>query len=250
MPDVTPDATWDEMFDEIYLTTYALSLRERDSGAEAEAAAKLAGVEPPAEVLDIPTGFGRHALPLAKLGFHVTGVDRSGVQLAEARRIAGEVEWPKWVQADFRELPFPDESFDAVLCLFTSIGYRGEEGDRVAFGEFLRVARAGAPLMIEALHRDRLMAIFQERSWDPLEDDAVLLEERRFDYVAGEIETDHTLLSVGERRGVTFKLRVYTATELVKLLGDVGFAEIDCFGDFEGGPLSRETRLVVRARKP
>ena len=83
-----------------------------------------------------------------------------------------------------------------------------------------------------------------------VEDDAVLLEERRFDHVAGEIETDHTLLSVAERRGVTFKLRVYTATELVKLLAEVGFAQIECFGDFEGGPLSRETRLVVRAKKP
>ncbi|MDP9490954.1 MAG: class I SAM-dependent methyltransferase [Actinomycetota bacterium] len=250
MPDVTPDETWDEMFDEIYLTTYALGLSERDSSGEAESAASLAGIEPPAEILDVPTGFGRHALPLAKLGFHVTGVDRSGVQLSEARRIAGEVEWPKWVQADFRELPFEDESFDAVLCLFTSIGYRGEKGDREAFGEFLRVARPGAPLIIECLHRDRLMAIFQERSWDPLEDDAVLLEERRFDYVEGEIESDHTYLAVGERRSVTFRLRVYTATELVKLLADVGFTEIECFADFEGGPLSRETRLVVRAKKP
>ena len=250
MADETPDETWDEMFDEIYLTTYALGLGERDSSAEAEAAARLAGVEPPAQILDVPTGFGRHALPLAKLGFHITGVDRSGVQLSEARRLAGEVDWPKWIQADFRDLPFPDESFDAVLCLFTSIGYRGEEGDRQAFGEFVRVLRAGAPVVIECLHRDRLMAIFQERSWEPLADDAVLLEERRFDYVAGEGETDHTYLAVGERRSVTFRLRVYTATELVKILAEVGFAEIDCFGDFEGGPLSRETRLVVRAKKP
>ena len=178
------------MFDEIYLTTYAANLGERDSDEEARLAAWLAGVEPPADILDAPTGFGRHALPLAKLGFHVVGVDRSGVQLSEARRIAGEVEWPKWIQADFRELPFEDESFDAVLCLFTSIGYRGEEGDRQAFGEFLRVLRPGAALVIECLHRDRLMAIFQERSWDPLADDAVLLEERRFDYLRGEIETD------------------------------------------------------------
>jgi ubiquinone/menaquinone biosynthesis C-methylase UbiE len=250
MPDITPDETWDTMFDEIYLTTYALNLGERDSAEEARQAAAFAGVEPGAEILDVPTGFGRHALPLAKLGFHVTGVDRSGVQLSEARRIAGETEWPKWVQADFRELPFADESFDAVLCLFSSIGYRGEEGDRQAFGGFLRVLRPGAPLVIESLHRDRLMAIFQERSWEPLEDDAVLLEERRFDPAAGEIETDHTYLAVGERRSVTFRLRCYTATELVKLLADVGFVEIECFGDFEGGPVSRETRLVVRARKP
>ena len=250
MPEVTPDEVWDEMFDEIYLKTYSLGLADRDSAAEAEAAATFAGVQPPAEILDVPTGFGRHALPLARLGFHVTGVDRSGVQLSEARRIAGEVEWPKWLEGDFRELPFEDESFDAVLCLFTSIGYRGEEGDRQAFAQFLRVLRPGAPLVIETFHRDRLMAIFQQRGWEPLEDDAVLLEERDFDYVAGEGVTKHTYLSVGERRSVTFRLRCYTATELVKLLAEVGFTGIDCFGDFEGAPLSRETRLVVRARKP
>ena len=48
---------------------------------------------------------------------------------------------------------------------------------------------------------------------------------------------------------VTYRLRVYTATELVRLLADAGFEQIECFGDFEGGEPSRETRLVVRARK-
>jgi SAM-dependent methyltransferase len=244
---VTPDEIWDTLFGDLYLQVYE-ALHERDSEAEALAAAALAGVEAPAEILDAPTGFGRHAIPLARHGFHPTGVDRSEVQLAEARRQAGDVAWPRWVQADFRELPFADESFDAVMCLFTSIGYRGEAGDRRAFGEFLRVLRPGRALVIEVLHRDRLMAIFQERSWDPLADDAVRVEERRFDYVAGQIETDLTYLAVGERHSVTFRLRVYTATELVKLLAEVGFAEVDCFGDFEGGPLSRETRLVVRAK--
>ena len=38
----------------------------------------------------------------------------------------------------------------------------------------------------------------------------------------------------GERRSITFHLRVYTATELAKLLAEIGFSEIDCFGDFEG----------------
>jgi ubiquinone/menaquinone biosynthesis C-methylase UbiE len=240
---------WDELFDEIYLKTYALNLGERDSAAEATAAASLAAVEPPAEVLDAPGGFGRHSVPLAQAGFRVTSVDRSAVQQEEGRRRAGDAEWPRWVQADFRELPFEDESFDAVLCLFTSIGYRGEEEDRRMFTEFLRVLRPGAAMLIEVLHRDRLMAIFQARSWEPLEGDAILAEERRFDYTAGEIETDHMLISGGERRSVTFRLRVYTATELARLLEDIGFVDVECFGDYDGGALSRDTRLVVRAGK-
>jgi ubiquinone/menaquinone biosynthesis C-methylase UbiE len=241
---------WDELFDEIYLRTYSLRLGEADSEGEARAAASLAGVEPPAEILDAPGGFGRHAIPLAEAGYRVTVVDRSPVQLAEGRRRSGEAEWPRWVQADFRELPFPDSSFDAVLCIFSSIGYRGEDGDRRMLGEFLRVLRPGGAVVLETLHRDRLMAIFQPRRWEPLENDSVLVEESRFDPLAGEIETDHILLAEGERRAVTFRVRVYTATELVRLLADVGFGEIECFGDLEGADLTRETRLVVRAQRP
>jgi ubiquinone/menaquinone biosynthesis C-methylase UbiE len=242
---------FDELFDEIYLTTYAVNLRERDSPAEANAAAQLAGVEPPAEILDAPGGFGRHSIPLAEAGFRVTSIDRSAVQQEEGRRRAGDAEWPRFVQADFRELPFDEGSFDAVLCLFSSIGYRGEESDRRTFAEFLRVLRPGGALIVETMHRDRLMTIYQERGWEHLEDDAVLLEERRIDYVAGEIETRHTLSPAeGPRRSVTFRLRVYTATELARMLEQVGFSEVECFGDLEGAELSRETRLVVRARKP
>jgi ubiquinone/menaquinone biosynthesis C-methylase UbiE len=241
---------WDELFDQIYLRTYALRLGETDSAGEARAAASLAGVEPPAEILDAPGGFGRHAITLAEAGHRVTVVDRSPVQLAEGRRRAGEAEWPRWVQADFRELPFVESSFDAVLNLFSSIGYRGEEEDRRMLGEFLRVLRPGGDLIVETLHRDRLMTIFQPRRWEPLEEQAVLVEESRFDPVAGEIETDHILFADGERRAVTFRVRVYTATELVRLLADVGFGDIECFGDLEGGELTRETRLAARARRP
>ena len=241
---------WDELFDEIYLRTYALRLGEADSAGEARAAASLAGVEPPAEILDAPGGFGRHAIPLAEAGFRVTVVDRSPVQLEEGRRRASDAEWPRWVHADFRELPFEDSSFDAVLNLFSSIGYRGEEGDRQMLGEFRRVLRPGGTLVVETMDRDRLMSIFQHRGWEPLEDEAVLAEERRFDPVAGEVETDHILLAGGERRNFTYRIRVYTATELVRLLAEVGFGEIECFGDLEGGDLTRETRLAVRARRP
>jgi ubiquinone/menaquinone biosynthesis C-methylase UbiE len=240
---------WDELFDEIYLTTYAELVGE-DAGPDALAAAAFAGVEAPAEILDAPTGFGRHSVPLAEAGYRVTGVDRSAVQLEEAHRRAGDSEWPKLVHADFRELPFEDGSFDAVLNLFSSIGYRGEDGDRQMLGEFLRVLRPGAALIVETMHRDRLMHIFQPRGWDPLPDEAMVAEERRLDHVAGEIQTDHILIKDGKRRQFTYTLRVYTATELVRMLEGGDFVEVEAFGDLEGGELTRESRLAIRARKP
>jgi ubiquinone/menaquinone biosynthesis C-methylase UbiE len=188
---------WDELFDEMYLSTYSKRLSEYDSKEEALGAAKLGGVEPPGEILDAPCGFGRHSIPLAEAGYRVTASDRSGVQLEDGRRRRGDHEWPKWVQADFRELPFENDSFDAVLNLFSSIGYRGEDGDRRMLEEFLRVLRPGGALVVETMHRDRLMAIFQTHTWEPLDGDSLVAEARSFDPVAGEIETEHILVAGG-----------------------------------------------------
>jgi ubiquinone/menaquinone biosynthesis C-methylase UbiE len=237
---------WDELFDELYLRTYA-DHEPGDPRDEALGATRLAGVEPPAEVLDAPCGYGRHSRALAEAGFRVTGVDRSPVLLEEARRRSGGKEWPSWVQADHRELPFEDDSFDCVLNLFSSIGYRGEEGDRQTLGELRRVLRPGGSLVLETQHRDRVMAIFRESEWEARGGD-LRLDTRSFDPVAGEIESELILVTADSaRRSVTYRIRLYTATELVRLVSEAGFAEVECFGTFGGDPLSRDTRLVLRA---
>lgn len=241
---------WDELFDEIYLETYARLERFGDAEEQALGAVRLAGVEPGAEILDAPCGYGRHSLPLARAGYRVTGFDRSESMLAEARRRAGEGDNPTWVRGDHRELPFQDRSFDAVLNLFSSLGYRGEEGDRATLRQFARVLRPGGPLVIETMHRDRLMAIFQPRTWDPLPDGGLVAEERRFDHVAGEVETKHVHVAAdGRKRDFGYRLRVYTATELGGLVREAGFAVVECFGSYEGEELSQDTRLVVVARR-
>ncbi len=107
---------WDAVFDETYLQTYVPSFDDQRTREESLGAASLAGIEPGAEVLDCPVGFARHALVLAEAGFHVTGVDRSETQLADADRRRGSAEWPRLIRADYRELPFADGSFDAVLA--------------------------------------------------------------------------------------------------------------------------------------
>jgi SAM-dependent methyltransferase len=239
---------WDRLFDELYLKTYA-DREPGDPREEAIGAAQLAGIEPPADVLDAPCGYGRHSLALADAGFRVTGVDRSPVLLGEARRRSGKREWPRWMQADHRDLPFADASFDSVLTLFSSLGYRGEDGDRATLAELRRVLRPGGALVIETQHRDRIMSIFREQDWQDLGEGNLRLEARRMDYAAGEIETDFVLIEAdGSRHALTYRLRLYTATELIRLVRDAGFSDVEGFGAFDGGPVSRETRLVLLAR--
>jgi ubiquinone/menaquinone biosynthesis C-methylase UbiE len=245
---VPGESDWDVIFDQLYLRTYAHIIDSELAPKEAEGLVRLVGLESGADLLDCPCGYGRHSIEFARLGLHVTGADRSEVLLAEARSRAGEGEWPRWVQGDYRELPFDNESFDCVTNLFSSLGYWGDEGDRQAIREFRRVLRPGGLLVIETMHRDRLMAIYNPRSWEELPEGGLLVEERRIDYERGLSLVRHELVQPdGTRIGVPYEFRIYTVTELIGLVRAAGFEQVACYGDFDKTPVSRDTRLVLVA---
>jgi ubiquinone/menaquinone biosynthesis C-methylase UbiE len=247
----SPPETWDAFFSDFYLRVAAGDERqERDAQAQALGAARLAQCPEGGDLLDVACGFGRHAVPLAAAGYQVVGVDRSQTLLAEARRRAGEGRWPELVQADYRELPFADASFDAAINLFTSLGYLGDEEDSRALAEIARVLRPDGRLVIEIMHRDLLVRRFSEQDWHALGAGRLLLEQRTFDPAAGVAQTTQTLIeNNGERDSRTFSLRVYSATELVAMLESAGFAEAKCYGDLEGEAFTTDARLVVVARR-
>jgi ubiquinone/menaquinone biosynthesis C-methylase UbiE len=243
--------TWDAFFSDFYLRAYAADEREGEAEAQALAAARLSACPDGGDLLDVPCGFGRHSLPLARAGYRVTGVDRSATLLDEARRRAGGARRPKWVAADYRELPFADASFDAALNLYSSIGYLGDEEDTRALAEIGRVLRSGARLVVDLMHRDRLVRGFAEQDWRLLGEGRLLLEQRTFDAVAGVGQTTQTLIgSGGERESRSFSVRVYSATELAAMLTRAGFAEVRCYGDLGGSPFGVDTRLVAVAVSP
>jgi len=249
-PAPSPTETWDEFFGEFYLRAYREAERNAEAEAQALAAAKLAGCPPGGDLLDVPCGFGRHALPLAAQGFRVVGVDRAQALLDEAGRRRGHERWPKFVRADYRDLPMADESFDTALNLFSSLGYLGDEEDTRALAEIRRVLRPGGRLLIEILHRDRIVRHFSEQDWHLLGEGRLLLEQRTFDPISGVAQTTQTLIeSGGARESRTFSIRVYTATELLAMLAAAGFEEARCHGDLQGGPFSTDSRLVVVAHR-
>jgi SAM-dependent methyltransferase len=247
---VSPAEAWDAFFSDFYLRAYAGEEREAEAQQQALAAARLGGCPDGGDVLDVPCGFGRHSIPLAAAGYRVVGVDRAQSLLDEAARRAGGDRWPKLVRADYRELPMAGESFDVALNMFTSLGYLGDEQDIRALAEIRRVLRPEGRLVIETMHRDRLVADFQERTWQLLGEGRLLLEQHAFDPASGLAQMTQTLVpSNGQRESRTLTLRVYTATELVAMADRAGFSDARCYGDFDGGPLGSDTRLVLVARR-
>jgi SAM-dependent methyltransferase len=189
-------------------------------------------------------------VPLGRAGYRVVGVDRSQALIDAAAARRGHERWPKLVCADYRELPQPDESFDAALNLFSSLGYFGDAEDTRALREIRRVLRPDGRLVIEIMHRDALVRHFREQDWHLVGEGRMLLEQRTFDPAAGIAQTTQTLIETdGTRDSRTFSLRVYTATELLAMLSVAGFAETRCHGDLAGAPFTAESRLVVVARR-
>jgi ubiquinone/menaquinone biosynthesis C-methylase UbiE len=241
---------WDALFSDFYLRAFADEARDAEAQEQALAAARLSGCPDGGDLVDVACGFGRHAVPLARAGYRVVGVDRSQALLDEARRRAGGERWPKLVRADYRELPLPDESFDAALNLFSSLGYLGDEDDTKVLGEIRRVLRPGGRLVIEIMQRDALVLRFRDTSWHMVGEGRLLLEQRTFDPVAGVAQETQTLIEPsGERESRTFSLRVYTATELLAMLDRAGFEESRCYGDLSGGRFASDSRLVILARR-
>ncbi|TKJ31239.1 hypothetical protein CEE39_07415 [bacterium (candidate division B38) B3_B38] len=90
-------------------------------------------------ILDIGAGTGRTAIPLAHCGARVTALDASAEMLTIARQKAEECGADiSFQQGDAHQLPYPDSSFDMVVCFRLLI--HAVDWKKV-IGEFCRVAR-------------------------------------------------------------------------------------------------------------
>jgi len=203
-------------------------------------------------VLDLACGRGRIALPLAQRGCRVTGLDLSPRSLELARRgaEAAGVEL-ELLHRDMRELDAV-EAFDVVLNVFSSFGYFAEQPDdeRVVRA----VARAlvpGGAFFIDTVNAITLAPRFREREWSELEGGVTLLERRSWDQLRGRMETTWTFVRPdGSRTEAAFSLRMYTAAELVAMLGAAGLEVDGAWGGWDGADLADGHRILLRARRP
>jgi len=213
--------------DEDYLRTVVAEKPARESAAEAEGAARLAGCGPGAVLLDAGCGSGRHSIPLARAGHSVIGLDSSLTLLAAAQRALPRARRPRFVRGSYAALPFASESFHAVMCLGTVLGYLGTAGDRAALREFRRVLAPGGRLVIETLHRGEIGTRLREREERPLASGAVLRFDRRFDRARGVMhETQRLEDGTKDAAPRSYELRVYAERELRRMLEQAGFTVI------------------------
>jgi SAM-dependent methyltransferase len=128
-----------------------LSNRTRPEWNDQIVAAVIGMLPPVARVLDVGCGYGRVALSLSHAGYEVEGIDIAP-NLIEAARRAADAEG---VRIDFTvgsmtRLPYAEDSFDAVICLWSAFyELLQEDEQRDAVSEMWRVLRPGGFALIE-----------------------------------------------------------------------------------------------------
>ncbi len=137
----------------IIATWYANNTKGDIRGYRKTAQAVIDRVTPEGSVLDLAPGPGYLAIEIARLGPHrITGLDISHSFV----RIATENARQAGVTIDFRQgdaahMPFPDESFDFVVCRAAFKNFADPVG---ALNEIHRVLRPGGKASIYDLRKD------------------------------------------------------------------------------------------------
>jgi len=200
------------------------------------------GVAAGSVILDLNCGIGRHAIHLAKIGYHVVGLDISPSLVERAIELAAEhavADLTEFVVADARMVGevLTGRSFDAIISMFTSLGYYDEQTDCSILSQCRGLARSGGLFVLETGFRDSIARSFQPygviRSGHLL-----LLHEREFRLETSRMEALWTFLEKnGEdyrlRAEVNVSLRFYVLHELIELLERAGWRYRAAYRDFE-----------------
>jgi SAM-dependent methyltransferase len=116
----------------------------RTVGGSAASFVDWLAMPPGAHVLDVACGTGNVALPLARRGALVTGVDIAANLIAQAKeRAAAEGLTVQFDEGDAEQLPYADASFDAVVSMFGAMFAPRPE---VVAAELARVLKPGGRL--------------------------------------------------------------------------------------------------------
>lgn len=206
----------------------------------------------PARMLDVPCGDGRHAVELAKLGHHVTGIDIAPDNVRRAKLRAGETDGRfQFIQGDMRTLP-DGAPFDAAYCWGNSFGYLPRAESRTFVQAVAQRLAPRARFVIDtATVAESLLVELSNNSWTRVDDELTVLLECTYDARHSRLDTTYTSVlrdQVVDRR--TAHHFVFTSGEIVDMLDAAGLETVALLEDLEGSEFSLGSeRLIAVAER-
>jgi SAM-dependent methyltransferase len=212
-------------------------------------------------ILDLACGIGRISIPLAENGYNVVGLDISPSYIQRANEYAiedGVSDNTRFVIGDMRKLAsilFDYAGFDAIVNMWTSMGYWDEETDLNILRQSLILTKPGGLFVMHTANRDTLIRRFQARDFSFGDDGLVVLMERELDLESSRMIN---FWSYYRREGEDLRFlnrmeinhRVYSLHELKDQFQDAGWKVLESYGGFDQQPLSTDTfNMIIVAQR-
>jgi SAM-dependent methyltransferase len=197
-------------------------------------------------VVELAVGTGRIAIPLARAGVRVIGVDSSPGMLAVARAAAEEAGVADLVDlrvGDLREPPVP-ERVELVLCPFRSLLHMRTEAEK------LQALRAARSLLVDGGRF--VFDVFAPSCEDIAETHGRWLEREPGIFERADWDEGSRTLFLSVRSDAaetTFGLHWLSAPEWLQLLDEASLDVDVLYGWFDGRPYESDEDMVFVTRR-
>ncbi len=191
--------------------------------AEADLIEDVAKLEKQDKVLDIMCGYGRHAIELARRGYHLTAIDNSREYIDEIK-IFSENDNLKIDarQEDVSQANFSG-SYQAVICMGNSFAFFSKETAMALLKSVADCLNPGGLFIINTWTIAEIaIRNFQERTWHYV-DDYKFLTESKFLFSPTRIESNYTIVSSsGETESLNGIDYIFSISELEMMFNQAG----------------------------
>jgi SAM-dependent methyltransferase len=237
-----------DFFRNDYLNVYGHMFTDERAEKESAFVSSALDLQPGASVLDLCCGQGRHSVQLAKRGLKVTGLDLNPdyVELAQQAAIAHHVAI-ETVAADMRDIPF-ENKFDAIVNMYSSFGYlESETEDLKVLESAARALKTSGRLLLDMLNREWAIDNYIPNDWHTGADGTLYIERRDLDLATSRMHVHFIVVDPngGRRESIGHNIRLYTLTEMMRLLERVGLRQTAVFGGFDSEPYAISTRRMI-----
>jgi SAM-dependent methyltransferase len=202
-------------------------------------------------LLDLGCGPGRFAVPFAKRGFVVTGVDITPFLIEKARTYAeSEGVDIELVHEDMRHFLRP-AAFDLAISMLTSFGYFDEESKNLAvLQNVFSSLKAGGVFVFDTYGKEIIARVYEGTFSQELPDGRVIVQRRQVVNDWSQMENEWLIIKDGAVRSFRLRHWIYSGREFKQLLTAAGFSDITFCGDLDGKPYGPDAaRMIAVARK-
>ena len=151
------------------------------------------------------------------------------------------------IAADMREIPFVGK-FDAIVNMYSSFGYlESEAEDLKVLESAARALKTGGRILLDMLNREWAIDNYIQNDWHTGADGTLYVERRDLDLATSRMHVHFIVVDPkgGRRESIGHIIRLYTLTEMTRLLERVGLRLTKVFGGFEGEEYGIGTRRMI-----